>query len=131
MIEGQKSGLAEAESPDPKVTPKAKRRTWNIVPWYIGSGRKIRPAGGADLAAGLPYLRQLLPLLPSLRIVVIMGQKAAFAEKHIAMALPDVQIVRSPHPSPLYVNHQLGNRDKILRVLQAVAQSLSRSTAQI
>ena len=26
MTEGQKSGLAETESPDPEVTPKAKRR---------------------------------------------------------------------------------------------------------
>ena len=29
MIEGQKSGLAAAESPDPEVTPKAKRRSFS------------------------------------------------------------------------------------------------------
>ncbi len=29
MIEGQKPGLAETESPDPEVTPNAKRRSFS------------------------------------------------------------------------------------------------------
>jgi transposase-like protein len=31
MIEGQKAGFAEAESPDPEVTPKAKRRSFSAT----------------------------------------------------------------------------------------------------
>jgi hypothetical protein len=71
------------------------------VPWYIGSGQKIRPAQTDDLAEGLPYLLELLRLLPALRIVVIMGQKPTSAKHHIRTARPDLVIVRSPHPSPL------------------------------
>jgi uracil-DNA glycosylase len=97
---------------------------WNIVPWYIGSGQRIRPAQKGDLAAGLPYLQQLLRLLPALRTVVIMGQKATFAETHIRASRPDVAIVRSPHPSPLYVNNRLGNRENILQALRGVARNL-------
>jgi uracil-DNA glycosylase len=97
---------------------------WNIVPWYIGSGTRIRPAEGNDLAAGLPYLQQLFQLLPPLRIVVIMGKKPALAEKHIRAWRPDVDIYLSSHPSPLYVNRRPGNREKILGVLRNVARSL-------
>ena len=91
---------------------------------YIGSGQRIRAADKGDLAAGLPYLEQLLQLLPALRIVVIMGQKPGFAEKYIAASRPDVEVVRSPHPSPLYVNRQPGNREKILGALRGVARNL-------
>ena len=99
--------------------------TWNIVPWYIGTGQKIRPARSEDLAAGLPHLMELLQLLPALRIVVIMGHKPTFAERHIKTARPDMEIVRSPHPSPLYVNHHPNNRDNILRIFRSVSQRLS------
>lgn len=105
--------------------PRRSTVTWNIVPWYIGSGQKIRPARKDDLAEGLPYFMELLRLLPGLRIVIIMGQKPTSAEKHIRTARPDLQIVRSPHPSPLYVNHRPGNRENILGVLQSVSQTLS------
>src|ERR1039458_1274416 len=91
---------------------------WNIVPWYIGSGEKIRPAQTADLTAGLSHLQKLLQLLPALRTVVIMGQKPTFAEKYIMAGRPGVAIMRSPHPSPLYVNHRPGNRENILTVFR-------------
>ena len=32
--------------------PRTRTITWNIVPWYIGSGTKIRPANGGDIASG-------------------------------------------------------------------------------
>jgi hypothetical protein len=89
-----------------------------------GSGSKIRPASRADLDAGLPYLRQLLQLLPALR-VVIMGRKPISAEPDIRMARPEIGIFRSPHPSPPYVNNRHGNRGNILAVLHRVAQQLS------
>jgi uracil-DNA glycosylase len=102
---------------------------WNIVPWYIGSGTRIRAAQAADLAAGLLHLEKLLQLLPALRTVVIMGQKPAFAEKHIRMTRPEVAIIRSPHPSPLYVNNKPGNRQNILTVFRAAAELLSSGQA--
>jgi uracil-DNA glycosylase len=97
---------------------------WNVVPWYIGSGQKIRAADRGDLAAGLAHLQQLLQLLLALRIVVIIRQKPTFAEKYIAASRPGVEIVGAPHPSPLYVNHLPANREKILGVLRGVARNL-------
>ena len=29
---------------------------WNVVPWYIGTGERIHPATGADVAAGAAHL---------------------------------------------------------------------------
>lgn len=34
--------------------------TWNVVPWYIGSDTKIRPAESQDLLDSRPYVRVLL-----------------------------------------------------------------------
>jgi uracil-DNA glycosylase len=97
---------------------------WNIVPWYIGSGTRIRPADGSDLAPGLLYLQKLFPLLPALRIVVIMGNKPGSAKDQISIWRPDVQIFSSHHPSPLYVNRRPGNREEILGVLHKVARNM-------
>jgi uracil-DNA glycosylase len=107
--------------------PREATVTWNIVPWYIGSGQKIRPARSEDLAAGIPHLVELLLLLPALRIVVIMGQKPTAAERHIRTVRPEIEIVRSPHPSPLYVNHRPNNRENILKAFRTVSQRLSCS----
>ncbi len=49
---------------------------WNVVPWYIGDGERIRPVNLADIKMALPYLRKLIDLLPGLRAVVYVGRKA-------------------------------------------------------
>lgn len=38
---------------------------WNTVPWYIGSGTKIRPASSADIASGVESLANLFQLMPT------------------------------------------------------------------
>jgi hypothetical protein len=110
--------------------PRTATVIWNIAPWYIGSSQRIRAAQKGDLAAGLPYLLELLQLLPALRIVVLMGQKPTSAEGTIRAARPDLDIVQSPHPSPLYVNHHPSNRQNILWVLQSVSSNLSVERAR-
>jgi len=103
--------------------------TWNIVPWYIGSGKRIRAATREDISSGSKSLERLLRLLPTLRAVVLVGRKAERAAGIISRACPDVRIFRSPHPSPLFVNNAPGNRDRILRTLREVARHLGlRST---
>ena len=104
--------------------PRTLTATWNIVPWYIGSGTKIRPAQKSDLEEGMWYLHRVFQYLPSLRIVVLMGQKATFAESHIRSMNRTIEIFRSPHPSPLYVNNHPGNRSKILDAFGDVASHL-------
>jgi len=95
--------------------------TWNVVPWYIGTGKKIRGAKQSDVAEGVDALRRLLSLLPRLKAVVLLGRPAERSAELIRSLKPDVGIFISPHPSPLFVNNKPGNRDRILAVLHAVA----------
>jgi hypothetical protein len=39
---------------------------WNVVPWYVGDGSKIRPVRPSDIQQALPDLQALLGLLTSL-----------------------------------------------------------------
>jgi uracil-DNA glycosylase len=94
---------------------------WNAVPWYIGSGTKIRAATPADLEAGLKPLPRLLDLLPNLRSIVLVGKKAEKAAAQLSRV--KYTVFRCPHPSPLFVNNASGNRSKILAVLNQVRES--------
>ena len=88
--------------------------TWNTVPWYIGSGTKIRPANSADIAAGIDSLGELLHLLPKLKAIVLVGLKAQKAERHVREIAPYLQVFFSPHPSPMFVNRKPENREILL-----------------
>ncbi len=97
-----------------------RRRTvcWNVVPWYIGSGKRIRAATGQDVARGLQSLGRLLELLPRLTTVVLVGGKAARARGFVVEQRPRVSVVEMPHPSPMFINRSPDNRDRILTVLR-------------
>lgn len=97
---------------------------WNIVPWYIGSGTKIRPANAADLRAAGVALTRLIVLLPNLHTIVLVGAKAASASSAIEALLPSARIRTIPHPSPMFVNRAPGNRALILERLREVANEL-------
>ncbi len=75
--------------------------TWNIVPWYVGDGTAIRPVSVADLEEARPALRELLSLLPEVRVVVLLGRKAAAGWQRAGTDLPTIE---APHPSPQAVN---------------------------
>jgi uracil-DNA glycosylase len=111
--------------------PRDRTVTWNIVPWYIGSATRIRAANRTDISLGIECLTELLPLLPELRAVVLLGHKAEAAAEPIARLRPDLRLFRSPHPSPLYVNNKPGNRDRILMVLRDVAAFLRGHDAAV
>lgn len=108
--------------------PRDRTVIWNIVPWYIGTGTRIRAADQSDIGAGLPALAGLLALLPNLKAVVLIGRKAERAAKITSQLRAELRIFRSPHPSPLFVNNAPGNRDRILRVLNEVAACLNGET---
>jgi uracil-DNA glycosylase len=98
---------------------------WNSVPWYIGTGKKIRPATPTDLEAGLRPLPRLLDLLPNLWAVVFVGKKAERAQPQVEQLRPKLRLFACPHPSPLFINKATGNRERILAVLREVARSPS------
>lgn len=97
---------------------------WNVVPWYIGTGKKIRPANSRDLGAAAPSLVELAALLPALHTIVLLGNKAATAKLAVTQLLPKVQVFSVPHPSPLFVNLRPGNRTVLLERLREVAGGL-------
>ena len=113
------------------LIPRQRTISWNIVPWYIGSGSRIRPATSADIEMGLLRLKEVLELLPKLRAVVLMGRKAQRASARIATLRPSLRLFMSPHPSPLFVNNSPVNREKILFVFRQLAEFLNASGGDI
>jgi hypothetical protein len=77
--------------------------SWNVVPWYIGDGTRIRAATRADYEQARGLLAELLSLLPRLRVVVLLGKKAAEAWELLG-AKRVVYVIKAPHPSPKVVN---------------------------
>ena len=68
---------------------------WNVVPGWNGT-RKIAKA---ELLAGVDDLKGLLPLLPKLRTVILVGKKAQRARPLVEPL--GLRIFVSAHPSPL------------------------------
>ena len=101
--------------------------SWNIVPWYIGDGIKIRPANTSDIASGMESLAELLSLLPKLRAIVLVGQKAQTADKYLTDIAPHIRIFFSPHPSPMFINRMPGNRKILFDSWRAVKEFLDRA----
>lgn len=98
---------------------------WNIVPWYLGTGSRIRGATAADIQAGLRTLPALLQLPARLRAVVLVGGSAQRAHRQIAQMVP-VPILHVPHPSPLFINRFPWNRRKLLAALRRVTSSVHK-----
>ena len=96
----------------------------NVVPWYIGSECKIRPASADDVKDGMESVDKLIALLPQLSTVALMGRKAQKAERHIRSIRPDLEVHCCPHPSPLFVNNKPENRGLLLNQLKKVKASL-------
>jgi uracil-DNA glycosylase len=107
--------------------PRKRTVTWNVVPWYIGDGARIRAAKRQDVSTGTASLERLLTLLPSVRVIVLVGKKAQQASSLISRLRSDVRVFNSPHPSPLFINNAPGNREQILTVLREVAAYLGVS----
>ena len=100
---------------------------WNAVPWYIGSGIKIRPAKFDDVHEADAWLAELLASLHQLRFVMFVGQKSLHAKDLVRSSRPDVELMEMPHPSPMFVNRAVGNRSRISSVLQELSKRLNHS----
>ncbi|MBI4279965.1 MAG: hypothetical protein HY660_16055 [Armatimonadetes bacterium] len=96
---------------------------WNIVPWYLGTGVRIRAAQAADVQEGLLYLSPLLRLLERLKMVMLVGKKAQSAHAAIA-AMVEVPILHTYHPSNLFLNRRPDNRTRLLYDLSTLKAHL-------
>ena len=105
--------------------PRKETISWNIVPWYIGSGTRIRGATRKDVQEGLPYLDRLIELLPDLRVIVLVGKKAQVIRSYTGGNWLRYHILDCPHPSPRNLNSRPEYRTKMLEVLTEVRTVLS------
>ena len=74
--------------------PRDQTLLWNTVPAWNGTIRVT----GAEVRAGLGHLAALLPLLPCLDTVILVGTRAARAEALLRWT--GLTLLRSAHPSP-------------------------------
>lgn len=72
------------------------RTIWNVVPWYLGDATKARNPTSGERREGSLRLRDLLPLLPSLEVVLTLGAPAREGWRTLGSDLPHVA---APHPS--------------------------------
>ena len=68
---------------------------WNVVPWWNGT-RKVT---AQELCEGISCVDVLVKLLPGLRAVVFVGQKAARAKPFLEGTA--LTLIESFHPSPI------------------------------
>ncbi|PJA46418.1 hypothetical protein CO174_00185 [Candidatus Uhrbacteria bacterium CG_4_9_14_3_um_filter_50_9] len=98
--------------------PRQKTIIWNVVPWYIGSEKKIRAAQQKDIQQGLAYTHQLIALLPQLKNIVLFGKKAQAIKNELSEHYKGLVIITSPHPSPMFVNRKKQNKESIISALK-------------
>lgn len=88
---------------------------WNIVPWYVGDGARIRAVNASDRAEAGPWLAELLELLGGLRVVILCGDAARRGWDEYSGPRPlDLRVVRCPHPSPVNLRTRPDAREEIL-----------------
>jgi uracil-DNA glycosylase len=92
--------------------------TWNVIPWYVGDGDRIRSVTTQDIHEAEPALVELLGLLPELRVVVLLGRQAERAWR-VAGIDNDLPVLTAPHPSPRNVNGRPEARQRIVDALKA------------
>jgi uracil-DNA glycosylase len=131
------SGFVSRNNPDASAStfyaanmeagiPRRLTVTWNIVPWALADARgRVRAPAPRDLGAGIPYLEQLLSLLPRLGAVVLVGRKAECAAPRLAAGWPHVARFTAPHPSPQFVNRRPENRERLVEALRVVAAGVA------
>ncbi|MFL5537737.1 MAG: uracil-DNA glycosylase [Longimicrobiaceae bacterium] len=134
-----KSGFVSRENPDGTARnfrelneaaglDRTETVSWNLVPWFIGTGgEKDRVIRSKDTISAARYLEALIPLLPRLAAIVLVGSNTWSEEAFVRSAAPSVEIFTCPMPSPLWVNRDReANRDRILRILRSVRDFLDK-----
>lgn len=104
--------------------PRSELLMWNLVPWDIGLRTKVQATTGCHRSIGTPALRQLLELLPSLRVIVFFGDNAPAAIPDVHESRGDLILLRSPHPSPTVLNTRPEKRGEILAALTRATHAL-------
>ena len=99
---------------------------WNIVPWYVGDGSRIRAVTDGDICQSFPYFKDLLSLLPNLEVIALLGKKAQSAKGQIRQ-LTSLPIIEMPHPSATNFNTRPHNKDEMRERLRQIAAIINRN----
>jgi uracil-DNA glycosylase len=110
--------------------PRADTLLWNIVPWYVGTDRKIKPVGQTDIERAIPYLEKLLNLLPRLELIVLVGLKSQSALPKIK-ELTSLPIIATYHPSPRVFNRWPQKKKSVQAALREIANALAHEKGEI
>lgn len=130
-----KSGFISRNNPDESAKnffelnelaglPRKLTISWNIVPWFIGTGEIIRPAKKKDIEEGKKSLLRLLVLLPNLIMIVLCGRKAQTVEPWMKEYCHSLTVVKTWHPSPKCVNKYPNKKEEILQSLRSIKTQL-------
>ena len=92
---------------------------WNVVPWYLGDGGKVRAPDVGDIHEGMTFFPELIDLFKNVRAIILLGKKAQIS-KEIIKIHSNLVIFECPLSSPLFINTNPNNRKKILNTLQNV-----------
>jgi uracil-DNA glycosylase len=98
---------------------------WNIVPWYVGDGNRIRAVGKHDIQQSFPYVKDLLGLLPYLKVIILLGKKAQSARRQICQ-LTDLPIIDTHHPSARVFNVWPHKKHEVQEQLLQVAAMINK-----
>ena len=110
-----KTGFVSADNPDQtaenmscllKLASLSRKKIllWNIFPWQLSAKSVIAPSE-KDLIEAAPATRELLMLLPELKVIVLVGKKAKAGWEHVGLKVdPGIEILHCPHPSPQHFN---------------------------
>ncbi|WP_407569961.1 uracil-DNA glycosylase [Deinococcus altitudinis] len=98
---------------------------WNIFPWQLSAESVIAP-GNAHLMEAAPTTRELLTLLPALKVIVLIGNRAKAGWEHVGVTVDaEIKVLHCPHPSPIPFSVNPESAVKALSVLVQAQQLCS------
>ena len=97
---------------------------WNIVPWYVGDGKNIRAVRRDDICQSSPYVKDILSLLPNLKVIGLLGKQAQSAKSQISQ-FTNLPIVDMPHPSARVFNRWPYKKDEIREQLRQISDVIN------